>query len=161
MSERRNSREANDEQNVKTFVAERWTLEYDLAYSGMALELLVAARLAAHDDAIHAARETHDQVIERAMTEYEGLVSSGISAEETSSTIYALFHRKVASKAITAQYLVDILEQRFQTLGVSLERLEERLPAYLVEAIYYVTSRIEITPNQHQPTEQQTQGQMP
>ena len=161
LSERRNSREANDEQNVKTFVAERWTLEYDLAYSGMALELLVAARLAAHDDAIHAARETHDQVIERAMTEYEGLVSSGISAEETSSTIYALFHRKVASKAITAQYLVDILEQRFQTLRVSLERLEERLPAYLVEAIYYVTSRIEITPNQHQPTEQQTQGQMP
>ncbi|MGF6667204.1 ATP-dependent nuclease [Pseudomonas monsensis] len=159
--ERSNSRKANDAQNVQTFVAGRWTLEYDLAFCGMARELLVAARLAAKDDAIHAARETHDQVIELAMAEYEGLSSSGMSAEQISSTIYALFHRKVASKAITAQYLVDILEQRYQRIVVSPEGLEERLPGYLVEAITYVTSRLEITPNQHHPSQQQTQRLMP
>lgn len=157
LAERRNSRKANDEQNVQTFVAGRWTLEYDLAFCGMARELLVAARLAAKDDAIHADRETHDQVIEVAMAEYEGLASSGMSSEQISSTIYALFHRKVASKAITAQYLVDILEQRYQRLVVTREGLAERLPSYLVEAITYVTSRLEIAPQQHQPPQQQSQ----
>lgn len=53
-------------------------------------------------------------------------------AEQICSTIYDLFHRKIASKAITAQYLVDILEQRFQRVVVSPEGLEERLPATLL-----------------------------
>lgn len=161
LEERRRLRKANDEQNVKTFVAGRWTLEYDLAFSGMARELLVAARLAAKDDAIHAARETHDRVIELAMTEYERFASSGMSAEQICSTIYALFHRKVASKAITAQYLVDILEQRYRGNVVPREGLEERLPGYLVEAITYVTSRLEILHEQHQPSQQQSERQTP
>lgn len=161
LAERKSSRKANDEQNVQTFVAGQWTLEYDLAFSGMARELLVAARLASRDDAIHSDRDTHDQVIERAMAEYEGLASKGMSAEQISSTIYALFHRKVASKAITAQYLVDILEQRYQGIVVTREGLEERLPDYLVEAITYVTSRLEIAPDQHHPSQEQSQRQIP
>jgi putative ATP-dependent endonuclease of OLD family len=152
----RSSRKANDDQNVQTFVAEHWTLEYDLAYSGMARELLVAARLAAKDDAIHAGREIHDQVIERAMTEYERLRTSGMSTAQICSTIYDLLHHKTASKAITAQYLVDILEQRFPTIVVSPEDLEEQIPGYLIDAITYVTSRLELTPSQHQPPQQQT-----
>lgn len=161
LAEWKNSRKANDEQNVQTFVAGQWTLEYDLAFSGMARELLVAARLAARDDAIHAARETHDQVIDLAMAEYERLASSSMSAEQISSTIYALFHRKVASKAITAQYLVDILEQRYQRIVVTREGLEERLPDYLVEAITYVTSRLEIAPDLHHPSQEQSPRQIP
>ncbi|EMB2851849.1 ATP-dependent nuclease [Pseudomonas aeruginosa] len=159
LAEWRGSRKANDEQNVQTFVAGQWTLEYDLAFSGMARELLVAARLAAKDDAIHAVRETHDEVIKQAIIEYEGLQNSGMPAEQICSTIYDLFHRKIASKAITAQYLVDILEQRFQRVVVSPEGLEERLPCYLVEAITYVTSRLEIP--QLQTLQQQAQRQIP
>ncbi|MGX1181584.1 putative ATP-dependent endonuclease of OLD family [Pseudomonas sp. IAP-CY TE4608] len=159
LAEWRGSRKANDEQNVQTFVAGQWTLEYDLAFSGMARELLVAARLAAKDDAIHAFRKTHDEVITLAISEYEGLQNSGMTAEQICSTIYDLFHRKIASKAITAQYLVDILEQRFQGVIVSPEGLEERLPSYLAEAITYVTSRLEIP--QHQTSQQQAQGQTP
>ncbi|MGS7254309.1 ATP-dependent nuclease [Pseudomonas anuradhapurensis] len=159
LAEWRGSRKANDEQNIQTFVAGQWTLEYDLAFSGMARELLVAARLAAKDDAIHAVRETHDEVIKLAIIEYEGLQNSGMPAEQICSTIYDLFHRKIASKAITAQYLVDILEQRFQRVVVSPEGLEERLPSYLVEAITYVTSRLEIP--QHQTSQQQAQRQTP
>lgn len=151
----RNSRKANDEQNVQTFVAGQWTLEYDLAYSGMARELLVAARLAAKDDPIHADRQSPDQVIDLAITEYEELRASGMSTEQICSTIYALFHRKIASKTITAQYFVDILEQRFPRVLGSPQGLEERLPGYLVDAITYVTSRLELTPNQHQPSQQQ------
>lgn len=157
LAEWRNSRQANDEQNVQTFVAGQWTLEYDLAFSGMARELLVAARLAAKDDAIHAIRNTHDEVITLAISEYEGLQNSDMTAEQICSTIYDLFHRKTASKAITAQYLVDILEQHYQRIVASPEGLAERIPGYLVEAITYVTSRVEMP--QSETSQQQTQGQ--
>jgi putative ATP-dependent endonuclease of OLD family len=159
LDDRRSQRKANDEQNVKTFVAEQWTLEYDLAFSGMAREVLIAARLASKDDAIHAGRVTTDQVIAEAQTEYEELQASGASPEQMCSTIYALFHRKVASKAITAQYLVDILERRYPEVTVSPEGLRERLPAYLGEAILYVTSRLELVAEQPQP--ESPQGQQP
>lgn len=149
LQERCRLRKANDEQNVKTFVAGQWTLEYDLAFSGMAPEVLIAARLAAKDDAIHAGREQYNQVSEQAMTEYQRFQSSGMSQEQISSTIYALFHRKLASKAIAAQYLVDILEQRYENTTVDPESMREILPSYLVEAITYVTSRLELAPEQY------------
>lgn len=145
LNERCSMRKANDGQNVKTFVADQWTLEYDLAFDGMACEVLTAARLAAKDEAIHAGREQYDQVIEQAMTEYEGLSSSGMSPDQVSSTIYALFHRKTSSKAIAAQYLVDILEQRYEGTSGAPESLREILPDYLVEAITYVTSRLDLS----------------
>lgn len=161
LEERRRLRKANDEQNVKTFVAGQWTLEYDLAFSGMAREVLIAARLAAKDEALHAGRETHDQIIKRAIAEYDSYYSSNMSPEQVSSTVYALFHRKVASKAIAAQYLVDILEQRYQGVVVPCERLEERLPSYLVEAITYVTSRLAVPHEQHQPSQHPSERQTP
>lgn len=145
LNERCSMRKANDGQNVKTFVADQWTLEYDLALGGMACEVLTAARLAAKDEAIHAGREQHDQVIEQALTEYESHNSSGMSPEQISSTIYALFHRKTSSKAIAAQYLVDILEQRYEGTSGAPESLREILPSYLVEAITYVTSRLDLS----------------
>jgi putative ATP-dependent endonuclease of OLD family len=148
LNERCRLRKANDEQNVKTFVAGQWTLEYDLAFGGMAREVLTAARLAAKDDAIHAGREQHDEVIGQAVAEYENLNNSGMSPEQISSTIYALFHRKVASKAIAAQYLVDILEQRYEGTSVVPQSVREILPSYLIEAITYVTSRLELAPEQ-------------
>lgn len=157
LDERRRLRKAHDEQNVKTFVAGQWTLEYDLAFSGMAREVLIAARLASKDEALHAGRETHDQVIERAIAEYNDYHNSNTSPEQVSSSVYALFHRKTASKAIAAQYLVDILEQRYRGVVVPRAGLEERLPSYLVEAISYVTSRLEIVHDQHQPSPPQGQ----
>lgn len=159
LAEWRDSRKANDEQNVQTFVAGQWTLEYDLAFSGMARELLLAARLAAKDDAIHDLRKTPDEVITLAISEYESLQNSGMTVVQICSTIYDLFHRKIASKAITAQYLVDILEQRYQRIVVSPEGLAERLPGYLVEAITYVTSRWEMP--QSETSLQQSQSQNP
>jgi putative ATP-dependent endonuclease of OLD family len=84
-----------------------------------------------------------------------------MSPEQVSSTVYALFHRKVASKAIAAQYLVDILEQRYRGIVVPREGMEERLPGYLVEAITYVTSRLAVPHEQHQPSQQQSERHTP
>jgi putative ATP-dependent endonuclease of OLD family len=157
LNERCRLRKANDEQNVKTFVAGQWTLEYDLAHEGMAREVLTAARLASKDEAIHAGREQYDQVIEHAVAEYDGYTNAGMSAEQISSTIYALFHRKVASKAIAAQYLVDILEQRYEGSPGAHQTVRDILPSYLVEAITYVTSRLALSAE----LPSQPQAQMP
>jgi putative ATP-dependent endonuclease of OLD family len=43
-------------QNVETFVADEWTLEYDLTYAGLAQEVWVAAHLAAADTRIVAGK---------------------------------------------------------------------------------------------------------
>ena len=45
-------------QNVETFVADEWTLEYDLAYSGLAKEVWLAAHLAKADENIHSGKIT-------------------------------------------------------------------------------------------------------
>jgi putative ATP-dependent endonuclease of OLD family len=162
LEERCRLRKANDGQNVKTFVAGQWTLEYDLAFAGLAREVLIAARLAEKDDALNAERVTSEQVIELAQAEFEGLEREGLeregqSREHVCSTIYALFHNKTASKAITAQYLVDLLEGRYQGIAAPSERLQEALPGYLIEAITYVTTRLEIVPELRQPQQQRQQ----
>ena len=50
LTERRKRLTFNDGQSVKTFVADHWTLEYDLAFCGFAEEVHVAASLAVNDD---------------------------------------------------------------------------------------------------------------
>ena len=50
-------REKADGQNVKTFVSDEWTLEYDLAYAGLAKDVWIAAHLAKADDQINARKK--------------------------------------------------------------------------------------------------------
>ena len=61
------------------------------------------------------------------------------------SHIYSLFTSRTASKAITAQYLVDLLEDCLQRQVLSREQIMGWLPGYLTEAITYVTTRLELT----------------
>ena len=49
--------QGNDGQSVRTFVADHWTFEYDLAMSGLAEEVLVAACLAKNDDPLNAKKK--------------------------------------------------------------------------------------------------------
>jgi putative ATP-dependent endonuclease of OLD family len=143
LAERRQKLKVNDEQNVQTFVADYWTLEYDLAFTGLAQQVLIAARLAENDDALNEERETPTKVIHDACDEFQALTESSESHEHLCSYIYALFHQKKASKAITAQYLVDLLEGRLGYKALPLEQIQEALPIYITEAITYVTSRLE------------------
>ncbi|WP_122390341.1 ATP-dependent nuclease [Pseudomonas savastanoi] len=155
LEKRRQGRSANTGQSVQTFVAGQWTLEYDLAAAGLAREVLVAARLAENDVAISTEKLSGDLVVERALAEHDSYGKSGQSVEQICSSIYALFTRKVASKAITAQYLVDIIEHRYPLVSITRDGLEQRLPSYLVEAIRYVTTRLELPPGQPQPSSSQ------
>lgn len=130
-----------DAQNVKTFVADEWTLEYDLAFAGLAEEVYIAATLAANDDALNDAKKTCAAVETDAKAAYAKLVEKSAGEHAVlCSWIYELFSSKRASKAIAAQYLVDLLCEKKTKGEINAAWLEERLPRYLKNAIAFATS---------------------
>lgn len=63
-----------------------------------------------------------------------------MNAEVRASHIYSCFTKGTkASKAIAAQYLASIVESRVKNKQLTVEQLKAALPAYLLEAIEYVT----------------------
>lgn len=127
-------------QNVETFVSDEWTLEYDLAYAGLAEDVWIAAHLALTDEQINAAKAMQGTVEQDAAKEFAALKASGKSKEELACHAYALFTTgSQASKAITAQYLAERLEKRVKDGALTPQSLSESLPPYLVAAIEHVT----------------------
>src|SRR5690606_22603585 len=59
------------------------------------------------------------------------------------SAIYKLFKR--ASKAIAAQHLIDLIEQRFEDRSLDAETLRVMLPTYVVHAISSATGGATLT----------------
>ena len=93
----------HDGQMVRTFVADEWTLEYDLAYCGLAEQVFVAASLAKNDDPLNEERKKRDDVIADARAEFASHTSEvGGDVEALCSRIYRVFHSGGASKAVTA-----------------------------------------------------------
>lgn len=126
-----------DGQRVKTFVADHWTLEYDLAHAGLGKEVYVAAKLAIKDGSDVPKTKTIKNVLDDAKKYYVDNLASMTDAELQASKIYAEFTTGTkASKSIAAQYLGCILEKLYA--GKSHE-LGGKLPAYLKSAIEYVT----------------------
>lgn len=144
LAARRAMLKSDDAQSVQTFVATHWTLEYDLAYAGLAKQLLVAARLAANDDALNLERKQANEVVQAAEAEFEQLRQSTDSHAHLCSHIYSLFTSKTASKAITAQYLVEVLDDCLKRQVLSCEQIVDWLPRYLTEAIIYATTHLEL-----------------
>jgi putative ATP-dependent endonuclease of OLD family len=128
-------------QSVKAFVSDLWTLEFDLANSGIFDEVWKAAKMAKEDENLKTSLETEKE----GLAEIKAITESGLSDEEksvhcysrftNSSTDYADGASKV-SKSIAAQYLSDILESGYSN---SPEELRRKLPDYIVNAIDYVT----------------------
>lgn len=127
-------------QMVRSFVSDEWTLEYDLAYSGLAEDLWIAAHLARADDRINAGTRGKGGVEKVAKKRFEELIAQNPQKQELASKVYALFTTgKEASKAIAAQYLAERLERRYKAGELTGEALKACLPRYLVNAIEYVT----------------------
>lgn len=132
-------RQKADGQNVKTFVSNEWTLEYDLAHAGLAEEVWIAAKLARADEQINAGSQDVADVIAEAEDSFAAL-GEGLAADELASRVYALFTTGTrASKAIAAQYLAERLERCVEDDQLTSDNLNAILPAYLLEAIEYVT----------------------
>lgn len=144
-------------QCVETFVSDEWTLEYDLAYSGLAKQVHVAAHLAAKDEALAKKNEALDVAILRTETttakkEYKILqtdarravdeaIANDCSYEEVlAAKVYSRFTKgTTVSKAIAAQYLAEWLERIHSSGRLTVEDWSKRLPRYLVQSIEYVT----------------------
>lgn len=129
-----------NEQRVRTFVANEWTLEYDLAYFGLARQMNMAIALADADDKINEGKAKKSEVWGAANKAYDALAATGVSKEELCSTIYEpLAGSNPVSKPTTAQYLAELLELTVELGKLTPEGLRELLPPYVVEAIVHVT----------------------
>ncbi|MBC1340679.1 AAA family ATPase [Listeria welshimeri] len=118
-------------QNVKTFVSDKWTLEYDLAYYGLnnvtMKNFLIRAIV----------KTTYTQVNwESKITEIATALDAQASIEEKASCFYSFFAKGNTSKAEFSQQLALELETDFS--GTE-EKLKDLLPPYIVNAILFVT----------------------
>lgn len=129
-------------QNVKTFIADKWTLEYDLAYFGLAEAVRVAAELAKHDEAISLGKMTREEVVNNARNAFAAVERSAVSREELSTRVYAEVIK--SSKATIAHYLAALLEEEYGIGQADVAELRKRIPPYLVQAIEYVTRQGEL-----------------
>lgn len=118
---------------VEAFIADSWTLEFDMALQP---ELAESVHLA-----VQLAQTTtrKPQKLEKIRTAsaatYAAWKASNLTATEIAVKIYKQVHNKRASKAEVAEQLAAILRARTDTP----EEMRTRLPAYLVRAIDYVT----------------------
>jgi len=120
-------------QSVETFVADEWTLEYDLAYHGLLREVWLAAQLAKADGSL----AIESEVVEAAERTFDATLAT-MPKDEAASQIYTVFDAG-ASKAIAAQHLAALLEKATATGALDGAKLRARLPPYLVNAIEHVT----------------------
>ena len=138
---RRASLRAGDSANVRTFVSDHWTLEYDLAHAGLAEEVFVASILAKYDDPLNLEKKTRTELVTMARGEFSELRSAaGDSHEELCTRIYRVFARESVSKAVAAQYLVETLIEKSTGQPTYGETLRGLLPRYLIDAIEFATT---------------------
>jgi len=132
---------SSDGQSVKTFVADHWTLEYDLAFCGLAEEVYVAASLALNDDPLNEEKKQRSEVEAAARNAFKEVetAANGDSAVLT-SWVYQLFHSAGASKAISAQYLAEMLSKAGEAAAFDRSAFAAKLPRYIVDAIAHVKS---------------------
>lgn len=126
-----------DSNFVKTFVSDHWTFEYDLAYAGLAKEVFAAAKLALKDESLHKEDnycKKREEIRKEAINEFYKL--SDARSVPPAVQAYRLFiEGSKASKSIAAQYLGDILYERFT--NPDSEKLRDYLPSYIIEAIEF------------------------
>ena len=123
-------RERADGQNVKTFVANHWTLEYDLAFAGLQHSKMYNALVEALIKVSYVEKNRATQT-----TQLNDKLKAFGTIEEKASYFYSFFTHKKASKANFAQQLSYELSKAFKD---DPEKLQESLPRYLVDAISYV-----------------------
>lgn len=121
----------HDGQQVKTFVLPQWTLEYDLALSGLAKELHTAIAAA---KALAETGTAPDQVaIATAEAVFTKEEAKKPSPRQLAAFVFKPLFKKQASKVETAQRLAAALKDSKPTPA----EMRNKLPIYLIEALEY------------------------
>ncbi|WP_186323394.1 ATP-dependent nuclease [Paenibacillus xylanexedens] len=115
--------------NIKTYVAPNWTLEYEIALSGLRNHLLEAMHQIRYKEPDS---DTNQRKLSALIDSIEGLEDEESKAFE----IYKPLLKKNLSKASTAQVLARILKRDVTTKEIF---LKDSYLAYLRNAIYHVT----------------------
>ncbi len=140
---RENIRAKASGQFVETFVSNEWTLEYDLAFHGLAEEMWTAAKLAKADESINDPAKANTNVFRVARAAKKSFVQKRAdcgSPEELASHVYSLFtNDSKLSKSIASQYLSEILEWSVARGKYDAVGLSALMPPYVVAAIRHVT----------------------
>lgn len=118
---------------VDAFVADCWTLEFDLALQPELAQSVHQAIQLAKTSSRNP--EFLAKVVVRANETYAEWAAAGLTAAEIAVKVFQPLHDKEASKAEVAEQLAAILRRRTDTP----EEMRKRLPSYLVRAIDYVT----------------------
>jgi len=127
-----------DGQRVKTFVSPQWTLEYDLALSGLAKELHMA--IATAKALSETGTEPKPKALVAAETAFTAEEAKKGTPKELAAFVFKPLFKKQASKVETAQQLAAALKDAKPTPA----ELRKKLPLYLIEAIEYACG---ITPS--------------
>jgi putative ATP-dependent endonuclease of OLD family len=130
------SRKARDAQVVRTFVSDWWTLEYDLAKSGLARLVNIAVALAkrSRTDGQFPTGTAYNQCVKEAQQQYLEWKKAKTSKDQVACNIVEPLIRKQASKTEAAQALASLLKKSH------VKDFRPYLPTYLKEAIDYATS---------------------
>lgn len=131
-------------QQVQTFVADEWTLEFDLAYFGFFDSVWHSAVLALADDRIQAGKITEEKAITDNADELQALKDQAFDVATMAAHAYAKFEHEGASKPIAAQYFAERLEEAIKKKEIDAEQLRRKLPPYVVAAIAHVTRPFEL-----------------
>ena len=118
------------EGEIKLFAAKNWTLEYEIAKSGLYKELDIAVKMAKGEQA------GYKTTFEDTKKETDKTYTDGTN-DTVAYQIFKPINDGAVSKAIVAQYLAEILESHPEEYKAILES-DEHLE-YLVEAIKHVT----------------------
>lgn len=118
---------------VDAFIADSWTLEFDLALQPALAESVHQAVQLAKTSSRRSERLA--KIVKLASETYARWKEEGLSATEIAVKIYQPVYDNEASKAEVAEQLAAILRKRTDTP----EQMRDRLPPYLVRAIDYVT----------------------
>jgi putative ATP-dependent endonuclease of OLD family len=126
-------------QKIDTFIADYWTFEFALAMSGLKKEMFLAVQLAVADDVLIDGTITIRASLKKALKDWKSLESQGLSDVDLACSIYGPLAKKSASKAITAQYMAQIIRSRQSKKSISVDEWRAALPHYIVGAIDHVT----------------------
>jgi putative ATP-dependent endonuclease of OLD family len=142
-------RRRDDGENVRTFVSDHWTLEYDLVHSGLGPALHTAIALARNEAILDRTGETltdeeRATVIDSAEKASDRLNQEASDREDAreylACTVYKPLLRSV-SKPMTAQHLTALLAKQAASAETSGDggNWRELVPRYIRDAIEYVT----------------------
>ncbi|CAN7178726.1 ATP-dependent nuclease [Caballeronia sp. LjRoot31] len=121
--------------STEVFIADHWTLEYDLLRSGVAKHMFVAVKLEqAEGSKGYLTDEEYQTKRTEAEMEYAALVLTDTQAT-IAADVYELLHTKKVSKAIVAQYLAKMAREGHLGIGTALLK---SLPLYIRDAFNHL-----------------------